>query len=64
MMTIFFFLLKDKKEMKMLKYIIIYNGFSQKLNLILNHLLIQVSSEPLKEILCTDFSKRSLNVLK
>lgn len=64
MMTIFFFLLKDKKEMKMLKYIIIYNGFSQKLNLIPNHLLIQVSSEPLKEILCTDFSKRSLNVLK
>ena len=30
MMTIFF-LSKGKKEIKMLKYIIIYNGFSQKL---------------------------------
>lgn len=59
------FLLKGKKEMKTLKYIIIYNGFSQKLNfnLIPNHLLIQVSSEPLKDILCTDFSKRSLKLM-
>lgn len=60
-----FFLSKGKKEMKMLKYIIIYHGFSQKLNfnLIPNHLLIQVSSEPLKDIFCADFSKRSLKLM-
>ena len=64
-MRTIFFLSKGKKEMKMLKYIIIYNGFSQKLNfnLIPNHLLIQVSSEPLKDIFCTDFSKRSLKLM-
>lgn len=60
-----FFLSKGKKEVKMLKCFSMYNRFLQNLNFywIPNHLLIQVSSEPLGDIFCTDFSKRSLKLM-